>query len=68
MSDQISQTERPRIAVEGRRIGTETGPCTVVAIRTPDGCEMYPHGVPTFALFLARDAAARLGEFLRGPA
>ena len=68
MSDYFSQTEHPRIAVEGRRIGTESGPCTVVAIRKRGGYELYPHGVEVFALWLPAGEAGRLGRFMTGGA
>lgn len=62
----VSQTGRPRCAVEGRRVGDETGTCTVVVIRHPDSYDMFPHGASKLGVRLNHDAARELGAFLGG--
>lgn len=55
----VSQTTRPRCAVEGRLVNGG-GACTVVLIRDADGWVMYPHGDPGMAVFIAAPAAAAM--------
>lgn len=53
----ISQTDRPRCAVEGRLVNGG-GACTVVLIRDPAGWVMYPHGSAGMGVRIAAPDAA----------
>lgn len=46
----ISQTSRPRVAVEGRLVSGE--PCTVLFIREPEEWLLYPLGLDKAAVRL----------------
>lgn len=67
MSDReqyTSQTDRPRIALEGRNLGEDSGKHTLVAIGTTEhGVEFYPHASGDGVL-LDRASARKLRDFL----
>jgi hypothetical protein len=60
---QLPYGEQERCAVEGRRIDG-SGLCTVIAVRdrTRRGWVLYPHGVASFGVLLADDAAHILAD------
>jgi hypothetical protein len=60
--------EQERCAVEGRLIDG-SGTCTVIAIRDrrQHGWVLYPHGVASFGMLLADDAAHTLAHRISGP-
>lgn len=60
----ISQTGKPRCAVEGQLV--EGGKCTVIAVRERGGVTLYPHGVEQLAVWLDRAASRDLGLFVAG--
>jgi hypothetical protein len=65
---QLPYGEQERCAVEGRLIDG-SGTCTVIAIRDrrQHGWVLYPHGVASFGVLLADDAAHTLAHRISGP-
>lgn len=55
----VSQTGRPRCAVEGQLVNGG-GVCTVVLIRDPEGWIFYPHGDPGMAVLIAPTDAVKV--------
>lgn len=60
--------EQERCAVEGQRIDG-SGQCTMIAIRDRHrrGWVLYPHGVASFGVLIADDAAHALADHIGSP-
>ncbi len=65
---QLPYGEQERCTVEGQRIDG-SGVCTVIAIRDQRqrGWVLYPHGVASFGVLLADDAARILADGMSRP-
>lgn len=55
----ISQTDRRRVAVEGRLVAGG-GPCTMLFVQDGAGWLVHPFGLDQGAVWLSRDAVHKL--------